>query len=134
MRFLFLFLLASILLGVPFVNATVFEFEGRSYFVHVENPNRSYYGEIMKIFHAALLAQSSISGELKECEKVIDLPVGTAKGNHSYGGICTLDQGGKEIKFIICADIMVGHQVMQFGGILSQERLAKFVALNCFGG
>lgn len=130
--FLFIFIVSSFF-GFH-VSAKVWEFEGKKYFVNLQDPNVNYYPEIITLFKAALLRHSLISGELKECERVIDIPVGTAKGNHSYGGICTLEQGGKEIRFMICADVMVGHQVVKFGGMLSDVKLAQFVAMNCYGG
>lgn len=74
-----------------------------------------------------------IAGQI-ECSLVIDIPIGTVTGNHSYGGLCILRQGSTRTPVAICNDELVGHFAMSWNPAFTKERLAKFVADQCFGG
>ena len=88
-------------------------------------------------------ADVTLRGEITSCMGVIDLPVGTARGNHSYGGYCTLqttDSGTQNV--LICDDELVGHlnmaphkETIETPMTLDQIRtLALFTKNNCYGG
>jgi hypothetical protein len=79
--------------------------------------------------------EHKVAGKITSCETSLVLPVGTAHGNSSYGGICHVD-GGAVGKVAICDDDMIGHfKVRPLGtqGMTRQE-LAVFVAAYCTGG
>ena len=74
------------------------------------------------------------TGKITQCKILIDVPVGTAHGNHSYGGFCTLVDGSAS-NVIICDDDMVGHFKMEPSDRKpTMQRLVDFVAKNCYGG
>jgi len=75
-------------------------------------------------------------GEIVACYMLIDVPVGTAHGNHSYGGICTLVNGSEKTDVLICNDEMVGHfkMIKIDRAATTKNDLIKFTACNCYGG
>ena len=84
----------------------------------------------------AELERFSIQGSIVRCSLLIDLPVGVADGNHSYGGFCTLRVQNLEIRVEVCKDMMASH--FKLMPVTSQPEdkteLAAFVAANCYGG
>jgi hypothetical protein len=78
---------------------------------------------------------SKLGGQITECDTLIDIPVGTAHGNHSYGGYCVFQKGGDLQKVRVCDDDMVGHFKMEPASeAQGLNDLAIFVVNNCFGG
>lgn len=100
--------------------------------------------------HAGLIANfnrviqdKKIPEEIRNCELIIDLPVGHAYGNHSYGGYCTSIVGKTYKHLMICTDDFMARLKIQQQdpnnkfewlqkGMLNT--LVKFVADHCYGG
>ncbi|WP_202594191.1 lysozyme inhibitor LprI family protein [Frateuria defendens] len=82
------------------------------------------------------LTERGQNGRIIGCSRLIDLPVGTANGNHSFGGLCTLQSGSTRSAVEICNDDMVGHFSMK--NIEPQDTpgkdLVDFTHAECFGG
>jgi uncharacterized protein YecT (DUF1311 family) len=81
------------------------------------------------------LAEQKQSGKIIGCSRLINLPVGTADGNNSFGGIC-ISQNGKQREDVeICNDDMIGRfQTQKIDPKnVSDNDLIDFV-LNCPGG
>lgn len=70
------------------------------------------------------------------CAVLVDLPVGTGHGNHSFGGVCSQPAKAAKQTVLVCDDDMVGHFGFRVVGArkVSIETLARFVADECFGG
>jgi len=66
----------------------------------------------------------------------VNLPAGTARGNHSFGGICRLDDGRSRTDVLICNDDMVGHFAMDRIEVdrETDKALIDYVNTKCFGG
>lgn len=82
------------------------------------------------------LEQQHQAGKLLGCEKLIDLPAGGGGGNHSYGGLCTLQQGTSRSTVMICNDEMFGHfslRAVKAEGF-QDKMLIDFTNEACFGG
>jgi uncharacterized protein len=75
-------------------------------------------------------------GKIVGCYMLIDVPVGTAHGNHSYGGFCTLINGSKKTNVLICNDDMVGNfQMFEINKATPEKKdLIEFTISNCYGG
>jgi uncharacterized protein len=75
-------------------------------------------------------------GKITACKMLVDIAVGTARGNHSYGGLCTLTTENKTEPVKICNDDMAGHfSLVKLGSNTTTiEELGTFVADNCYGG
>ncbi|WLI87896.1 hypothetical protein Q4S45_14235 [Massilia sp. R2A-15] len=87
----------------------------------------------LKSFSAKVQARAL--GSVLGCETLIEVPVGTAHGNNSFGGVCKVKTANKTHYMAICDDDMVGH----FGAIeaesgLPQKALVDFTIKECFGG
>ncbi len=83
----------------------------------------------------ANLHRRQLPGRIVDCSSLIDVPVGTARGNHSFGGICTLVENGKKSSVMICDDEMVGHFRMEkMDRKVPVQGLIDFIVSNCFGG
>lgn len=83
------------------------------------------------------LKDEKMDGNISYCRRVIDIPVGTARGNHSYGGLCVYENPPATPKrVLICNDILVGHFKMATLKAEEDEvtSLSGFVRDNCFGG
>ncbi|WP_266159618.1 lysozyme inhibitor LprI family protein [Dyella silvatica] len=82
------------------------------------------------------LSQNKMSGKIIGCSMLLDVPVGTAHGNHSFGGLCTLQSGAVRSDVKICNDDMIGHfsvkNIDRKGE--SEKSLAEFTNAECFGG
>ncbi len=96
------------------------------------------HAEPIKAFNAAL-KRDALPEVIDRCLFAIDMPAGTARGNHSYGGFCSYRLGNVTTRVMICADLMVGHLKMQTIEKYQYpddaiNLLAKFVADNCKGG
>ena len=84
---------------------TTMNIDGRDYSVLIE-PDVNARTES---FNKRITSQG-IKGEIVGCALLIDVPVGTAHGNHSYGGYCIFADGaGKRRNVEICNDEMVGQ-------------------------
>jgi len=82
------------------------------------------------------LVQQKQSRKIISCSRLINLPVGTANSNNSYGGMCTLQDGTQRKAVEICNDDMFGH--FQIEPATSQDVSGKglndFTHTYCFGG
>jgi hypothetical protein len=82
------------------------------------------------------LAQAKQTGQIIGCSRLVNLPVGTAGSNNSFGGRCTLQDGAQRKAVEICNDDMFGHFEMRpaeppHG---SDKDLVDFTYAHCFGG
>lgn len=80
------------------------------------------------------LATQGNAGRIIGCSRLIDLPVGTAHGNHSFGGLCTLETNGRRSQVMICNDDLVGHLSLQPADGKAERSLIEFTNAQCFGG
>lgn len=82
------------------------------------------------------LVQHKKSGKIIGCSRLVNLPVGHAGSNNSFGGICTLQQGEQRKQVAICNDDMVGHFAMQpaMPQDGSETHLVDFTHDRCYGG
>lgn len=82
------------------------------------------------------LASNKRSARVIGCDRLIDLPVGYANSNDSFGGYCTILDGSIRSRVMICDDDMIGHFAMQ--SIKENEdtdqKLIEFTNEHCFGG
>lgn len=76
------------------------------------------------------------TGTISSCTQLINLPVGVTGGNSSFGGLCTLQDGGQSRAVEICNDDMFGHFEMQSVDPLatSKKDVINFIHEECFGG
>lgn len=75
-------------------------------------------------------------GVITSCQKIVDLPVGTVNGNHSYGGFCRITKSGLSKKVMICNDVLVGHfksDILFEKAERDAADLAEYVVHNCYG-
>jgi hypothetical protein len=86
-------------------------------------------------FNKSLVEQKQ-RGRIISCSRLINLPVGTANSNNSYGGMCTLQDGAQRKAVEICNDDMFGHFQMQptTPQGVSGKGLIDLTHNNCFGG
>lgn len=86
-------------------------------------------------FNRSLVEQKQ-HGKIISCSRLINLPVGTANGNNSYGGLCTLQNNMQRKAVKICNDDMFGHFQMQPATPrdVSGNGLIDFTHNYCFGG
>jgi uncharacterized protein len=82
------------------------------------------------------LAQRKQHGKIIGCSRLIDLPVGFAGSNHSFGAVCTLQDGAQRKNVAICNDDMFGHFQMQSASSqdASGKHLIDFTYAQCYGG
>ncbi|QXG50028.1 lysozyme inhibitor LprI family protein [Pseudomonas viridiflava] len=82
------------------------------------------------------LKQRKQNGQVIGCSRLIDLPVGVAGGNHSFGGVCVLQEGAQRKTVMICNDDMFGHFQVQPSTLqdVSDKRLIDFTYAQCYGG
>ncbi|CAB3644462.1 Uncharacterized protein conserved in bacteria%2C putative lipoprotein [Achromobacter sp. 2789STDY5608633] len=82
------------------------------------------------------LAQQKQSGRIIGCSQLVDLPVGVAGGNHSFGGSCVLQEGTQRKNVRICNDDMFGHFQVEPSTPqdVSDKRLVDFTYAQCYGG
>jgi len=82
------------------------------------------------------LEQRKQSGRVIGCSRLIDLPVGVAGSNHSFGGFCVLQEGAQRKNVTICNDEMFGHFQIQPSTPqdASDQRLIDFTYAQCYGG
>lgn len=95
-----------------------------------------YAEEVIKSFNENL-KDKKIDGNISYCRRVINIPIGTARGNHSYGGLCLLETpSNAPQKIMICNGVLVGH--FKLIPLKAEEddvqSLSSFVRDNCFGG
>lgn len=86
-------------------------------------------------FNRSLVGQKQL-GKIISCSRLINLPVGTANSNNSYGGLCTLQDNMQRKAVKICNDDMFGHFQMQPATPhdVSGNGLIDFTHNYCFGG
>jgi hypothetical protein len=80
------------------------------------------------------LKKLGFPGRVAACQGMVDLPAGTEGGDHAYGAVCKLDQGGKQSEVLLCDDTLFGHFAMaaeKFGK--ARDDVALFVDENCTG-
>ncbi|MGF9758430.1 hypothetical protein AAII07_24830 [Microvirga sp. 0TCS3.31] len=84
----------------------------------------------------AEMKSRKLPGRIVQCISGIDLPVGTAHGNHSYGSYCILKNEGALTPVQICRDELVGHFKVAPVDLTtaSIKNLANFIRANCYGG
>ena len=73
---------------------------------------------------------------LDSCALLVDLPAGTAHGDHSFGAVCSQPVKAEKQMVLVCDDDMVGNfgfRVVDKRKV-SIEELARFVAEKCVGG
>lgn len=82
------------------------------------------------------LAVRKTPGKIIGCSKLVNLPVGHADSNNSFGGVCTLLEDTKRTTVQVCNDDMVGHFEMRVATPpeVSNKSLIDFTNDNCFGG
>jgi hypothetical protein len=103
--------------------------DGQQYFV-VEYPEPNSH---VASFNASLKARKI--PRVETCTLLIDLPVGTAHGNHSFGALCRQRYGHKIRSVFVCNDEMVGHFALDVvPNNASKDALITFIATNCYGG
>lgn len=88
-------------------------------------------------FLSKALQQHKLPEKIGFCMLMVDMPAGTAHGNHSYGGVCETTVDKKSEYFMICADEMIGHfkfEPLPEPPADEVNELARFVSNNCFGG
>lgn len=74
-------------------------------------------------------------GAVSGCETLVDIAVGTAHGNQSFGGLCRLVGEKKTSFFMVCNDEMIGHfKVVPAPSGATRYELVDFTIKNCFGG
>jgi hypothetical protein len=64
--------------------------------------------EIMKGYRRTL-RDLGMSARVHACRTIVDMAVGTARSNHSYGAVCSVSFGRKRTDVLLCNDLMVGH-------------------------
>lgn len=76
------------------------------------------------------------AGKIIGCSRLVNLTVGTANGNNSYGGTCTMQDGAQRKAVEICNDDMFGHFEVQpaVPQSISDKNLIDFTHEHCFGG
>lgn len=86
-------------------------------------------------FNQSLLFYKN-SGRIIGCRQLVDEPVGTASGNHSFGAICTLQNGSSRESVKICnADMTVKFKLLPVTSTITDiDDLARFTDAYCFGG
>jgi len=74
--------------------------------------------------------------KILSCSKLVAVKVATARGNTSYGGICSVKNKSETNTAFVCNDEMVGHFSIQSKnkGPLSVNDLIQFVYDHCYGG
>ena len=82
------------------------------------------------------LSEQKKSGKIIGCSKLVNLPVGHANSNNSFGGICTLQEGAQREEVAICNDDMFGHFATQPATAqdVADKNLIDFIYDHCFGG
>jgi hypothetical protein len=81
------------------------------------------------------MKRRGIVGKITGCKSLIDVPAGTAHGDHSYGGWCTIDESNEKVEVMICNDDMVGNfKVTKHAHSPTTQELVDFVVSNCVGG
>ncbi len=86
-------------------------------------------------FNQALIAQKT-PGKIVGCTELLELPVGYANSNDSYGGYCILEEGSKRTAVKICNDDLFGRFAMQpvAPDDESEKDSIDFTSSECFGG
>lgn len=89
----------------------------------------------MKDFNASIRANHA-AGRIVGCDRLIDIAVGTAHGNHRFGGYCTLDNRGEVERVAVCNDVMLDRFAMVPITVAqrSERDLIRFTSENCPGG
>lgn len=85
--------------------------------------NQSFNQDLIARHHAPVVG----------CETLVDIAVGTAHGNHSFGGLCKVQGAAGFV--MVCNDEMLGHfNVVQATSAATRFGLADFTIEHCFGG
>lgn len=80
------------------------------------------------------LAQQKQAGKIIGCSRLIDLPLGTAQGDHVFGGLCTLQVEKLRKDVEICNDDMAGAFQVQptSSPDISDKQLIDFTYAQCY--
>lgn len=74
-------------------------------------------------------------GQVLGCEALVDIAVGTAHGNNSFGGLCKVRTVSETKYMMVCDDDLTGHfQMVKASRDTSNHELADFTIKYCFGG
>lgn len=97
--------------------------------IRMDNPN-----ERLNSFRRRGIGK--LPGEIKSCRLLVDVPVGTARGNHSFGGYCIINVKKSDLSYMICDDEMVGRFSIKETHEKNMDmiELGRFVRDKCFGG
>lgn len=80
------------------------------------------------------LKKLGFPGRVVSCQGMVDLPAGVADGDHSYGAVCKLDQGGKQSDVMLCDDTMFNHFAVKANAFVNKrDAIALFTDENCTG-
>lgn len=128
-------ILAAALFAVPAAarDSETLAIDGRDYRVETLTAPQAR-AEVISYFNTGI-KHLGMRNQIAECSLIIDLPVGTKDGNHSYGGVCKLHKLAKP-DILVCYDKMLGRFAIAHPHYLLEHKasLAQFVAANCFGG
>lgn len=81
------------------------------------------------------ISSHGAKGKISLCKMLIDVPVGLARSNHSFGAICTLTENNNTSEIMICNDEMIGHFKMdKISKEVGKQELVNFIVSNCYGG
>lgn len=136
-RFLLLFFMLVGISSASYARAlTSIQVDGKSYNLVIYSMDEHDYP--IKLFNDNIAA-AKLTEQIRVCSFVIDIPAGTGKGNHSYGGYCTSQKDATPRKIMVCGDFMrgtikiepLGSARFHTDGI---NNLARFVVENCYGG
>ncbi|WDS35817.1 lysozyme inhibitor LprI family protein [Pseudoxanthomonas sp.] len=79
-----------------------------------------------------LLRENDHEGKIIGCRTLIDLPAGTANGNHSFGADCTLETQSTRTAVKLCNDEMVGNFAIEpIEGDENTRTLVQFTRDRC---
>lgn len=105
-RFIIIFLILIGISTVSYARAlTSIQLDGKSYNLVIFSNDEHDYA--VKLFNDNLKAAKKPE-RIKVCSFIIDMPAGTGKGNHSYGGYCTAQEDGPPYKLMVCGDYLRG--------------------------
>ena len=129
------------------IRGNVIVFDDREYNLYIQPAEK--FAERIRHYNETLTKERrrrpdvTLRGEITSCLSIIDLPVGVRRGNHSYGGYCTLrTTHGNDQNVVICDDILTGKWNMvaredDIKAPVTDEQikdLAFFTKSHCFGG
>ncbi len=80
------------------------------------------------------LKKLGFPGRVVSCQGMVDLPAGVVDGDHSYGAVCKLDQGGEQAEVMLCDDNIFNHFAIKANAFINKrDAIALFTDENCTG-